>query len=342
MEKYDFGQLIGEGGFASVYKAFDRQNDREVAIKCINKDKLTETHLLHRVENEIRIHKCLKHAHIIRAFDSYEDKKCIYIVMDLCDGGNVFRYLKRRKQIEEIEAVFIIKQIIEAIDYLHKNGLVHRDLKLSNILIENIYNPTEDDISRNYKQSTSYHIPSAYFPEACDYENGDNDGMDLAEAPTIRSVAIAPLTPSISMKTHQSQQYSSPIFASHHDFLQVKLCDFGLTVELQHPDEEHYTLCGTPNYIAPEIVSNEAHGYPADIWSVGALYFALTMGQPLFEQEEARQWLSGNMKSRRQALKRIHSAVEDAPPRNLSTEGKDFLRQIFQTVSRVYMVSLYT
>lgn len=327
MDNYDFGQLIGEGGFASVYKAFDRLSNREVAVKCINKAKLIELNLLYRVENEIQIHERLKNKNIIEAFHSFEDDQCIYIVMELCNGGNLFRYLKKENRIEEIEAVFIIEQIMTAIDYLHANGLVHRDLKLSNILINKIHNTKEfNEITGLSYQSSCVH--SSYFQDNYDENNELVRSMDLLEVPSFKSS---------SNRSNRSMDSDTSLFSrilsSNHRFLDIKLCDFGLTVKLQHPDEEHYTLCGTPNYIAPEIVSNEAHGYPADVWSIGALYFSLTMGQPLFAQEEAQQWLEGSLKGRREAMTRIYQAIENATENVLSSEGKDFLRRIFQAVS---------
>jgi polo-like kinase 4 len=61
--------------------------------------------------------------------------------------------------------------------------------------------------------------------------------------------------------------------------LVIKVCDFGLAVLMGHPDEEHFTLCGTPNYIAPEIAAQVAHGYPADIWSAGCLFYSMVVGR---------------------------------------------------------------
>lgn len=278
MENYDLGQVIGEGGFAVVYKAVDRLHQREVAVKCIDKGKLRMNNLLHRIENEIRIHNSLHHPNIATAFQSLEDENYYYIVMELCETGNLFRYLRRRQRLDEMEAVFIIRQIMSAIGYLHSNGLVHRDMKLSNVLIHDAFQPQLFD------------------------GNSSSSSMSLSNF-------------------------------NHVELLSVKLCDFGLAVQLQHPDEEHYTLCGTPNYIAPEIVSNEAHGYPADIWSIGALYYSLVMGEPLFEQDEARQWISGDTGTRKSALQRIYQTIQDAPEEILSEQSKDFLLQLFQTVS---------
>jgi len=59
--------------------------------------------------------------------------------------------------------------------------------------------------------------------------------------------------------------------------------DFGLAVQMEHPDEEHFTICGTPNYIAPEVASQQAHGPPADLWSVGCLFYSLVTGSMPFE-----------------------------------------------------------
>jgi serine/threonine protein kinase len=65
--------------------------------------------------------------------------------------------------------------------------------------------------------------------------------------------------------------------------MQLKLCDFGLSTRISYQGEKKRTVCGTPNYIAPEILEEEGHSYESDIWSLGVILYALLFGKPPFE-----------------------------------------------------------
>lgn len=72
----------------------------------------------------------------------------------------------------------------------------------------------------------------------------------------------------------------------------VKIGDFGLAIQLTKPDEKHMTMCGTPNYISPEIASRASHGLPADVWSLGCLLYTLLVGVPPFETDAVKSTLT--------------------------------------------------
>ena len=69
-----------------------------------------------------------------------------------------------------------------------------------------------------------------------------------------------------------------------HD-MHIKIADFGLATQLKRPDERHVTMCGTPNYISPEVVSRASHGLPADVWGLGCMFYTLLVGQPPFDTD---------------------------------------------------------
>jgi serine/threonine protein kinase len=70
------------------------------------------------------------------------------------------------------------------------------------------------------------------------------------------------------------------VFLNHK--MQVKIGDFGLSVKMAHPKDRRYTTCGTPNYIAPEILAETGHGFEVDIWALGIILYALLIGKPPF------------------------------------------------------------
>lgn len=119
---------------------------------------------------------------------------------------------KRRKTITEYECRYYIFQIIQGVKYLHDNRIIHRDLKLGNLFLN--------------------------------------------------------------------------------DMMQVKIGDFGLATRIEYDGERKKTLCGTPNYIAPEILTKKGHSYEVDIWSIGCVMYTLLVGQPPFETKTLKDTYS--------------------------------------------------
>lgn len=132
---YDVGHILGQGGFAHVYRAHHRFTGKEFAIKVMDKKKLAVTRMEDRIMEEIKIHARLDSPHIVQLFDCFEDDDHIYMVMELCEKGNMYRYLKKVGQFSEHDAGVITYQLLLALKHLHDRGVVHRDIKLSNILI---------------------------------------------------------------------------------------------------------------------------------------------------------------------------------------------------------------
>ena len=173
LDDYDIGGLLGKGGFAHVYRCRHRISGLEYAVKIIH-----QSHVM-TIQQEISLHSICHHPNIVKFFESFQDENYTYLILESC-RFNLFKYVKRVQKIPERTSGYIIKQVLHALEYLHSLNILHRDIKLSNILISKIY---------------------------------------------LREI----------------------------DNIDIKLSDFGLAIRNIHPDEEQYTLCGTPNYIAPGI-----------------------------------------------------------------------------------------
>lgn len=93
-----------------------------------------------RVANEVELHWQLHHPAILELYNYFEDSHYVYLVMEFCQNGELFKYMQRRHgRITEPEVRRIMITIVKGMQYLHNNGIIHRDLKLSNILITNDY-----------------------------------------------------------------------------------------------------------------------------------------------------------------------------------------------------------
>ncbi|KTW29897.1 hypothetical protein T552_01101 [Pneumocystis carinii B80] len=218
IKDYYLLQKLGRGAFGDVFKAMPlkgKLKNENIALKIINKAKLTSQTHRRRIVNEIYIHSSLeKHKNILDFYTSFEDHQYIYIVTQLCSQGSLYSFIQTQPFLPLKENIVkkIMKEIISGLIFLHSHKIIHRDLKLSNILLDK------------------------------------------------NNVA--------------------------------KIADFGLSTILQNfSDEEPMTLCGTPNYISPEIIAHRPCGLASDIWSLGCIFFCLLDNSPPFQSENISETL---------------------------------------------------
>ncbi|KAJ8687080.1 hypothetical protein QAD02_022874 [Eretmocerus hayati] len=206
---YIKGRFFGKGGFAKCYEIRDSQTHDIFAGKIVPKSLMTKSTQREKMTQEIAIHKSLNHKHIVGFHGFFDDSYNVYIILELCRKRSMMELHKRRKALTEYETRYYMKQILDGVYYLHQNRIIHRDLKLGNLFL-------------------------------------NND-------------------------------------------LQVKIGDFGLATKLEHDGERKKTLCGTPNYIAPEILTKVGHSYEVDIWSIGCIMYTLLVGKPPFETSSLKE-----------------------------------------------------
>ncbi|XP_022094087.1 serine/threonine-protein kinase PLK1-like [Acanthaster planci] len=202
-KKYKKGRFLGKGGFAKCYELIDVATNTTYAGKIVSKNLLVKPHQKEKMSMEIAIHRSVSHKHIVGFHGFFEDTDNVYILLELCRRRSLMELHKRRRAITEPETRYFMRHAVLAMQYLHKNQIIHRDLKLGNLFLD--------------------------------------DEMDL------------------------------------------KLGDFGLATRIEKEGERKRTLCGTPNYIAPEVLAKKGHSYEVDIWSLGCIMFTLLVGKPPFE-----------------------------------------------------------
>lgn len=136
--KYEVQGVLGRGGMGVVYKAFDPAIHRQVAIKTITKSAMDASELQYaiaRFRHEAQAVGRLTHPRIAAIFDYGEDENIAYIVMELVNGKSLYEHLQNKAKFELAEIGEIIRQLLDGLGYAHAQGVVHRDVKPSNILI---------------------------------------------------------------------------------------------------------------------------------------------------------------------------------------------------------------
>ncbi|XP_078660443.1 cGMP-dependent protein kinase 1-like isoform X5 [Branchiostoma floridae x Branchiostoma belcheri] len=193
---------LGVGGFGRVelvrVKGF---NNRTFALKQLKKKHIVETRQQDHIMSEKKIMGEARSDFIVRLFKTFKDSKYLYMLLEVCLGGELWTILRDRGSFDDGTTRFYTACVLEAFTYLHQRGIIYRDLKPENLLLD----------SKGY----------------------------------------------------------------------IKLVDFGFAKKIGF-GRKTWTFCGTPEYVAPEIILNKGHDLSADYWSLGILMFELLTGSPPF------------------------------------------------------------
>lgn len=133
--RYEIKEIIGVGGMAYVYKAYDTIDDRVVAIKILKDEFLANEEFTRRFKNESKAIAILSHPNIVKVYDVSFGARLQYIVMEYIDGITLKEYIEQQQDIKWKEAVHFTVQILRALQHAHDKGIVHRDIKPQNIML---------------------------------------------------------------------------------------------------------------------------------------------------------------------------------------------------------------
>lgn len=249
--EYSAKDLIGHGAFAVVFKGrYQADKSKIVAIKSITKKNLAKSQNL--LEKEIKILKELtelQHENVVALLDCKETVTNVFLVMEYCNGGDLADYLHGMATLSEDTIRLFLKQISGAMRALNAKGVVHRDLKPQNILL--CYKSI--DASSSSSTCHSRHRPS-----------------------------------SASSSSGGSSSVSSSMTSKNPNDITLKIADFGFARFLDD-GVMMTTLCGSPLYMAPEVIMSLQYGAKADLWSIGTIVFQCLTGKAPFHAQTPQQ-----------------------------------------------------
>ncbi|KAG5450416.1 MAP microtubule affinity-regulating kinase 1, variant 2 [Clonorchis sinensis] len=133
--RYRLGRTIGTGNFAKVKLATHLLTDREVAIKIIEKAELSSSSR-RKLSREVNLMKVLDHPNIIKLLEIIDTEKIMYLVMEYASGGELYEYISKHGRMTEKVAREKFRQILSAVEYCHQKHIIHRDLKMENLLLD--------------------------------------------------------------------------------------------------------------------------------------------------------------------------------------------------------------
>ncbi|CAK0843179.1 unnamed protein product [Prorocentrum cordatum] len=126
---------LGAGTFGTVCKGKSKGTGVIYAVKCIQKERSCAVIQRHQLEQEIRIMTKLDHPNIIKLFETFQDSRYVYLVMEMCEGGELFDRIVEEKHLPEAVAAEVMQQVFHAVRYTHSMDIVHKDLKPQNLIL---------------------------------------------------------------------------------------------------------------------------------------------------------------------------------------------------------------
>jgi TolB-like protein/Flp pilus assembly protein TadD/predicted Ser/Thr protein kinase len=134
--RYEVIEELGRGGMGRVYRVFDKKIGEEVALKLLKPEIASDERTIERFRNELRLARKIAHRNVCRMYDLSEEYGAHYITMEYVPGENLKGMIRMTRQLSATQAVFIAKQVCEGLAEAHRLGVVHRDLKPQNIIID--------------------------------------------------------------------------------------------------------------------------------------------------------------------------------------------------------------
>jgi len=228
-------RVLGKGAFGKVMLVRNKEDQKIYAMKALSKATLLERNEVTHTKTERKALESTHHPYLVHLKFAFQSPQKLYLVMDYCNGGELFFHLKQSGRFDEARARLYAAEICSALHHLHKAQIIYRDLKPENVLL-------------------------------------DHEGH-------------------------------------------VRITDFGLAKDAMELNAKTHTFCGTPDYLAPEIIKGSGHGRGVDWWSLGTMIYEMLGGLPPFYSE--------NFNIMYERI--LHSPLEFRPPEVFKPPAQDLI-----------------
>ena len=134
IDDFEIGKPLGKGKFGHVYLAREKKSKFVVSLKVLYKRQLLKSKIENQLRREVEIQSHLKHKHIVQLYGFFFDEDKIYLILEYCPHGELYKDLKSQGHYPEPKAAGYILQVIQALKYIHSKDIIHRDIKPENLL----------------------------------------------------------------------------------------------------------------------------------------------------------------------------------------------------------------
>jgi len=338
---------IGRGSFGKVFEALSEKTNKLFAIKALSTENFKNPRILDQFKKELKILFALNHQNIIKIIGVEKTINNIYLILEYCNGGTLLDYVTwykktYNKNIPEEIIQKILKQIIEGLKYMHKNNIIHRDIKLENILIN------FDDLETEY-------IFNDYKNEEIINKENFHTNKNINNNKEVNSNYFQNLNDFINSRFHHNLLHKTYNIKSLFDSkFTIKIADLGYA-RILNQSECSTTICGTPLFMAPDIVNllhkyennidieNNNYNSSIDIWSLGIVFYELLIGTPpftaIYNNEIFNKILAGvyeipkNIKLSVEALSFLTGLMEFYPEKRFKIEDLEKQPFIMKNIS---------
>ena len=250
LEKFDLIKVIGRGSYAKVFLVEYKQTRKCYAMKVIKKSTFNDDEDIDWVQTEKHVfEQATNHPFLVGLHSCFQTESRLFFIIEYLCGGDLMYHMQQKRKLPEDHARFYSSEIILALDFLHSKGIIYRDLKLDNVLLD--------------------------------------------------------------IEGH------------------IKLTDYGMCKEGLTKGEKTSTFCGTPNYIAPEMLRGEEYDFSVDWWALGVLMYEMMAGRSPFEPVNENPSENPDLNTE----DHLFQVILDKPiriPRNLSVRAASVLKSFLQ------------
>ncbi|KAE9000372.1 hypothetical protein PF005_g13714 [Phytophthora fragariae] len=293
---------ISKGAFGKVYLARKKTTGDQYAIKVLAKEHLLRKKQIQQIETERNILASVVSPFVVKLFWTFQTKRNLFLVMEYLPGGDFMSLLECIVQLEEQVACVYIAEIAIALNHLHTKGCVHRDLKPDNILLSSTGHIKLTDFGLSEEAVAISDTDSEPDDESMAHDSDVLAGIPLVGA----SSAMPPSRP----RQPSSSKRNTRMKSAYHT----------------------YGQCGTPDYLAPEIILGVPHGPPVDYWALGIILYEMLVGFPPFNDDTVdaifgnileRQilWPDGEKCLSLEAMDLIDKMLDPNPATRMGWEG---------------------
>ncbi|KAK9693216.1 rim15, signal transduction response regulator [Basidiobolus ranarum] len=302
---------ISRGAFGKVYLAKKRTTHDLYAIKILKKSDMVRKNMVSQVMAERRVMSLAKTPFVVKLYYAFQSTDYLYLVMEYLIGGDLSSLLQIMGAFEEDMTRIYTAETVLALEYLHNNGITHRDLKPDNLLID----------SEGHIKLTDFGLSRISVKEKEAYSGSSTEKMNLRGTlkshKNLRRAAL-----------EQSLQSMASHGALRGTLSRDKIASARLHA-LKNEIIRDTKLLGTPDYLAPELLTGAGHGPAVDWWALGVCLFEFLVGYPPF-MDETPETIFKNI---------LNHAIDWPPEGILSDVAKDLISKLLTVDPEVRLKS---